>query len=191
MNILTQVVGRCPIVSILARVPHLGLFPVSIDDGGSSLRLVLDFLPGCHRVLGHVGEQLRQGLPLLKIRSVMQSEAIIDANLVLLVRMEDGSCPLLYDGSTARSRPGSSIFETVISILSLLLARLGVVCVASLTSPAALETGHHCLGVDAVKHRVEHLEGHLCLLVLVELVYGRRAWLVCPRTEQIRVVSTF
>ena len=68
MNILlTQVVGCCPIVSILARVPHLGLFPVPVDDGGFSLRLVLDFLPGCHRVLGHVGEQLRQWLPFLKI----------------------------------------------------------------------------------------------------------------------------
>ena len=195
MNILTQVVGCCPIVSILARVPQLGLIPVPIDDGGSSLRLVLNFLPRSHRVLGHVGEQLRQGLPLLKIRSMIMSETLIEAiNLVLFMRMEDSPCPLLNDRASSSSGPGASILKTVVPIFPLLLARLGAVVLtslASLTSTAALEAAHHCLSVDAVQDSVEHFECHLCLLVLVELVPGRGDGLVLLWTEQVGVVSTF
>ena len=193
MNILTQIVGRCPIVSILARVPQLGLFPVPVYDGRSSLRLVLNFLPGSQRVLGHVGEQLRQRLPLLKIRSVTMSGTSELANLVLFMRMEDGPCPLLNYGSSSSSRPGTSILETV-PIFPLLLSRLGaasiVVVLASLTSTGAPEAAHHSLGVDAVQHGVKHLERHLCLLVLIKLIPGRGAWLVCSRTEQVGIVST-
>lgn len=146
MNILTQVVGCCPIVSILARVPQLGLIPVPIDDGGSSLHLVLNFLPRSHRVLGHVGEQLRQGLPLLKIRSMIMSETLIEADLVLFMRVEDGPCPLLNDGASSSSGPGAAIFKAVVPIFPLLLARFGAVVLTSLaclTSTAALEAAHH------------------------------------------------
>ena len=105
------------------------------------------------------------------------------------MRMEDGPCPLLNDGTSSSSRPGASILKTV-PIFPLLFARLSAVVLTSLTSAAALEAAHHRLSVDAVKDSVEHLECHLCLLVLVKLVPGRGTGLVLPRTEQVGVVST-
>ena len=110
-----------------------------------------------------------------------------NANLVLFVRVEDCPCPLFYNRPSSSSRPGASILETVVPIFPPLLARL---VLASLTPAAALEAGHHSVGVYAVQYGVKHLESHLGLLVLVKLVHGRRAGLVCPRTEQVGVVTT-
>ena len=161
-----QVIGGGSVVSIL--VPRVTLRLVSVDDGCGRLLLPVArlLLVLGQRVLGHVGQQLGQRLPLL----------------VLLVRVQDGPGALLDDGAAPRPRPRPAVLETL-PILPLLLGLAAATGDARAGLGAGVEAGQHGLGVEAVEDGVEGFQGHLRFLGLVECLFVglkfvvREAWL--------------